>query len=219
MIPPRVFTTYPETASTWCPSELVSIIPVQAYLSDEINVNPVYMYDPKHVGAHRALRIYATALWSGAEITLASNYEHKVTNLSPEFQAKFPIQMVPSFETADGEFISEGSAIAWYSERASARRLSSMLTALSQSQLSPNPRSCQRHSWVKRRSPNGNRLWTLRFCPSSSTFMGLNEGSCREESKFSKQVSSEPLVDSGNWMICSSQRRRRERRNFSWAPS
>lgn len=74
----------------------------------------LHIYDIRHPGAHRALRILATAALAKREIRLADGYKHGETNLTPEFRAKWPTGQVPAFETTGGEFISEGSAIALY---------------------------------------------------------------------------------------------------------
>lgn len=74
----------------------------------------LHIYDIHHPGAHRALRILATAALAKRAITLAPNYTHGETNLTPEFRAKWPTGQVPAFETAEGAYISEGSAIALY---------------------------------------------------------------------------------------------------------
>ncbi|KAF9053516.1 glutathione S-transferase [Rhodocollybia butyracea] len=65
-------------------------------------------------GAHRALRILATAALANKTVTIDPSYTHRTTNVSPEFREKFPIGQAPAFETLDGEYISEGSAIALY---------------------------------------------------------------------------------------------------------
>lgn len=77
----------------------------------------LFIYDVHHPGAHRALRILATAALAKQKITIASDeglYTQGVTNKAPEFLQKFPSGLVPAFETADGGYISEGSAIALY---------------------------------------------------------------------------------------------------------
>lgn len=68
---------------------------------------------PLH-GANTYRKIFAAAKINGVKIDTASDYQHMVTNKTPEFLAKFPIGKVPAFEASDGTTIAESDAIAQY---------------------------------------------------------------------------------------------------------
>lgn len=70
----------------------------------------LYTY-PENFRAYKAL---IAAQFSGAEVTVASDFVFGQTNKSEAFLKKFPLGKVPAFETADGKFLTESNAIAYY---------------------------------------------------------------------------------------------------------
>ncbi|XP_030369914.1 elongation factor 1-gamma [Scaptodrosophila lebanonensis] len=70
----------------------------------------LYTY-PENFRAYKAL---IAAQYSGAKVKVADNFKFGETNKSAEFLKKFPSGKVPAFETADGKYLSESNAIAYY---------------------------------------------------------------------------------------------------------
>lgn len=70
----------------------------------------LYTY-PENFRAYKAL---IAAQFSGAKVTVASDFVFGKTNKSEAFLKKFPLGKVPAFETADGKFLTESNAIAYY---------------------------------------------------------------------------------------------------------
>lgn len=62
----------------------------------------------------RAYKALIAAQFSGAKVTVASDFVFGQTNKSEVFLKKFPLGKVPAFETADGKFLTESNAIAYY---------------------------------------------------------------------------------------------------------
>lgn len=69
----------------------------------------LYTY-PENFRAYKAL---IAAQFSGAKVTVASDFVFGQTNKSETFLKKFPLGKVPAFETA-GKFLTESNAIAYY---------------------------------------------------------------------------------------------------------
>uniref|UniRef100_A0A4D5R9A0 Elongation factor 1-gamma n=1 Tax=Scolopendra viridis TaxID=118503 RepID=A0A4D5R9A0_SCOVI len=70
-----------------------------------------------YAGNFRAFKILIAAQYSGVKIRTLSespNFIFGQTNKSDGFVKKFPLGKVPAFETADGNFIFESNAIAYY---------------------------------------------------------------------------------------------------------
>ncbi|XP_058833146.1 elongation factor 1-gamma [Topomyia yanbarensis] len=65
-------------------------------------------------GNFRAYKALIAAQFSGAKVNLASNFVFGETNKSDAFLKKFPLGKVPAFESADGKFLTESNAIAYY---------------------------------------------------------------------------------------------------------
>lgn len=70
----------------------------------------LYTY-PDNFRAYKAL---IAAQFSGAKVQVASDFVFGQTNKSEAFLKKFPLGKVPAFETADGKFLTESNAIAYY---------------------------------------------------------------------------------------------------------
>ncbi|RUS90655.1 hypothetical protein EGW08_001555 [Elysia chlorotica] len=70
----------------------------------------LYTY-PNSFRANKAL---IAAQYSGAAVTVASNFKLGETNTSAEYLKKFPNGKVPAFEAKDGFCLSESNAIAYY---------------------------------------------------------------------------------------------------------
>lgn len=70
----------------------------------------LYTY-PDNFRAYKAL---IAAQFSAAKVTVASDFVFGQTNKSESFLKKFPLGKVPAFETADGKFLAESNAIAYY---------------------------------------------------------------------------------------------------------
>lgn len=70
----------------------------------------LYTY-PENFRAYKAL---IAAQFSGAKVTVASDFVFGQTNKSEAFLKKFPLGKVPAFETADGKYLTESNAIAHY---------------------------------------------------------------------------------------------------------
>ncbi|XP_054740663.1 elongation factor 1-gamma [Anastrepha obliqua] len=70
----------------------------------------LYTY-PENFRAYKAL---IAAQYSGAQVKVVENFVFGETNKSAEFLKKFPSGKVPAFETADGKYLSESNAIAFY---------------------------------------------------------------------------------------------------------
>lgn len=70
----------------------------------------LYTY-PDNFRAYKAL---IAAQYSGAKVQVASDFVFGQTNKSEAFLKKFPLGKVPAFETADGKFLTESNAIAYY---------------------------------------------------------------------------------------------------------
>lgn len=70
----------------------------------------LYTY-PENFRAYKAL---IAAQFSGAKVQVASDFVFGQTNKSEAFLKKFPLGKVPAFETADGKFLTESNAIAYY---------------------------------------------------------------------------------------------------------
>ncbi|XP_014103496.1 elongation factor 1-gamma [Bactrocera oleae] len=70
----------------------------------------LYTY-PENFRAYKAL---IAAQYSGAQVKVAENFVFGETNKSAEFLKKFPSGKVPAFETAEGKYLSESNAIAFY---------------------------------------------------------------------------------------------------------
>jgi len=70
----------------------------------------LYTY-PENFRAYKAL---IAAQYSGAQVSIAKNFEFGKTNQTPEFLKKFPLGKVPAFEGADGTWLFESNAIAYY---------------------------------------------------------------------------------------------------------
>jgi len=66
-------------------------------------------------GNFRAIKALVAAGFSGANVTVDSNFSFGTTNKTEEFLKKFPFGKVPAFESADGKvLLSESDAIAYY---------------------------------------------------------------------------------------------------------
>lgn len=65
-------------------------------------------------GNFRAYKALIAAQFSGAKVNLASDFVFGETNKSEAFLKKFPLGKVPAFETADGKYLTESNAIAYY---------------------------------------------------------------------------------------------------------
>ncbi|XP_015511533.1 elongation factor 1-gamma [Neodiprion pinetum] len=70
----------------------------------------LYTY-PENFRAYKAL---IAAQYSGAKVKIAEDFIFGETNKSDAFLKKFPLGKVPAFETADGKYITESNAIAYY---------------------------------------------------------------------------------------------------------
>lgn len=70
----------------------------------------LYTY-PENFRAYKAL---IAAQFSGAKVQVASDFVFGQTNKSEAFLKKFPLGKVPAFATADGKFLTESNAIAYY---------------------------------------------------------------------------------------------------------
>lgn len=70
----------------------------------------LYTY-PENFRAYKAL---IAAQFSGAKVTVASDFVFGQTNKSEAFLKKFPLGKVPAFETADGKYLTESNAIAYH---------------------------------------------------------------------------------------------------------
>ncbi|KAH8310730.1 hypothetical protein KR044_002766, partial [Drosophila immigrans] len=70
----------------------------------------LYTY-PENFRAYKAL---IAAQYSGAKVKVADNFTFGETNKSEQFLKKFPSGKVPAFETADGKYLSESNAIAYF---------------------------------------------------------------------------------------------------------
>lgn len=62
----------------------------------------------------RAFKALIAAQYSGAKVKVAEDFVFGETNKSAEFLKKFPSGKVPTFETADGKYLSESNAIAYF---------------------------------------------------------------------------------------------------------
>ncbi|XP_055525980.1 elongation factor 1-gamma [Wyeomyia smithii] len=65
-------------------------------------------------GNFRAYKALIAAQFSGAKVNVASDFVFGETNKSDAFLKKFPLGKVPAFETADGKYLTESNAIAYY---------------------------------------------------------------------------------------------------------
>ncbi|KAH8419106.1 hypothetical protein KR222_005109, partial [Zaprionus bogoriensis] len=70
----------------------------------------LYTY-PENFRAYKAL---IAAQFSGAKVKVADDFKFGESNKSAEFLKKFPIGKVPAFETADGKYLTESNAIAYF---------------------------------------------------------------------------------------------------------
>merc|ERR1711935_44496 len=70
----------------------------------------LYTY-PENFRAYKAL---IAAEYSGAKVTIASNFKFGETNKTDAFLKKFPLGKVPAFEGTDGTWLFESNAIAHY---------------------------------------------------------------------------------------------------------
>merc|ERR1711971_1489345 len=62
----------------------------------------------------RAFKALIAAKYSGAQVTVATDFVFGETNKSAEFLKKFPLGKVPAFEGSDGLILTESNAIAYY---------------------------------------------------------------------------------------------------------
>lgn len=62
----------------------------------------------------RAFKALIAAQYSGAKLTVAPDFVFGQTNKCESFLKKFPLGKVPAFETADGKYLTESNAIAYY---------------------------------------------------------------------------------------------------------
>jgi len=62
----------------------------------------------------RAQKALIAAKYSGAQVTVATDFVFGETNKTPEFLSKFPLGKVPAFEGSDGTILTESNAIAYY---------------------------------------------------------------------------------------------------------
>jgi len=62
----------------------------------------------------RAQKALIAAKYSGAQITVPSDFVFGETNKTPDFLSKFPLGKVPAFEGSDGTLLTESNAIAYY---------------------------------------------------------------------------------------------------------
>ncbi|KAJ9593304.1 hypothetical protein L9F63_015124 [Diploptera punctata] len=62
----------------------------------------------------RAFKALIAAQYSGANVKVASGFVFGETNKTEAFLKKFPLGKVPAFETADGQYLTESNAIAYY---------------------------------------------------------------------------------------------------------
>ncbi|XP_037945895.1 elongation factor 1-gamma [Teleopsis dalmanni] len=70
----------------------------------------LYTY-PENFRAYKAL---IAAQYSGAQVKVAENFVFGETNKTSDFLKKFPSGKVPAFETANGNYLSESNAIAFF---------------------------------------------------------------------------------------------------------
>ncbi|KAL7729377.1 hypothetical protein ACLKA6_008943 [Drosophila palustris] len=75
-----------------------------------MSTGTLYTY-PENFRAYKAL---IAAQYSGAKVKVADNFKFGESNKSEEFLKKFPSGKVPAFETADGKYLSESNAIAFF---------------------------------------------------------------------------------------------------------
>ncbi|XP_034116573.1 elongation factor 1-gamma [Drosophila albomicans] len=75
-----------------------------------MSTGTLYTY-PENFRAYKAL---IAAQYSGAKVKVAENFTFGETNKSEQFLKKFPSGKVPAFETADGKYLSESNAIAYF---------------------------------------------------------------------------------------------------------
>merc|ERR1712145_11517 len=62
----------------------------------------------------RAQKALIAAKYSGAELTVATDFVFGESNKKPEFLKKFPLGKVPALEGSDGVLLTESNAIAYY---------------------------------------------------------------------------------------------------------
>lgn len=106
----------------------------------------LYTY-PENFRAYKAL---IAAQFSGAKVTVASDFVFGQTNKSETFLKKFPLGKVPAFETADGKFLTESNAIAYYVSNEQLRGKTNLEKAevLSFLSLADNELLPAVHGWV-----------------------------------------------------------------------
>ncbi|XP_017967721.1 elongation factor 1-gamma [Drosophila navojoa] len=75
-----------------------------------MSTGTLYTY-PENFRAYKAL---IAAQYSGAKVKVAEDFKFGESNKSAEFLKKFPFGKVPAFETADGKYLSESNAIAYF---------------------------------------------------------------------------------------------------------
>ncbi|XP_063707459.1 elongation factor 1-gamma [Culicoides brevitarsis] len=73
-------------------------------------MSTLYTY-PKNFRAYKAL---IAAQYSGSKVTVAADFVFGETNKTEGFLKKFPNGKVPALQTADGKFLFESNAIAYY---------------------------------------------------------------------------------------------------------
>jgi len=79
-------------------------------LPNTVVAGKLYTY-PDNFRAQKAL---IAAKYSGAQITVPSDFVFGETNKTPDFLSKFPLGKVPAFEGSDGTLLTESNAIAYY---------------------------------------------------------------------------------------------------------
>ncbi|XP_055601295.1 elongation factor 1-gamma [Uranotaenia lowii] len=106
----------------------------------------LYTY-PDNFRAYKAL---IAAQFSGAKVTVSPNFVFGETNKSADFLKKFPLGKVPAFETADGKFLTESNAIAYYVSNEQLRGKSALEQAevLSFLSFADNELLPAVHAWV-----------------------------------------------------------------------
>ena len=99
----------------------------------------------------RSLKILIAAKYGGHDLSLDPGFVFGETNLSPEWQAKFPLGKVPGVELSGGQTMDESNSAAWLlcpdtmTGAGDKNIQSSILRWISLSDLEVTPASC---SWV-----------------------------------------------------------------------
>ncbi|XP_064551051.1 elongation factor 1-gamma [Drosophila montana] len=93
-------------------SVMATLISSSSFSPAEITMSTGTLYTyPENFRAYKAL---IAAQYSGAKVKVADNFLFGKTNKSEPFLKKFPSGKVPAFETADGKYLTESNAIAFF---------------------------------------------------------------------------------------------------------